>query len=230
MREEAEADQGNGYSEYKTRFGFRPKDEMPGMRKNLKRIAALSNALRYDVGLMPAFYMGWTLDFTKRVLTKLERFEPRWPEEPVIADDIRNYTDLNTLDIITSPASEHEFFVIRCKDLIKKKAVILLQYDTSRVGGINAAQKINTIAQAHQISVIPHAGQMYNYNLTMANINYLLSECFHMFKVELGNENLSYIFGGDQGAQGGYFQLDYDLPGLGITISEKHFHNFEMIE
>ena len=32
--------------------------------------------------------MGWNLDYTKRMIPKLMKFNPRWLEEPVIADDI----------------------------------------------------------------------------------------------------------------------------------------------
>ena len=106
----------------------------------------------------------------------------------------------------------------------------MLQYDTNRVGGITAAQKINAIAEAAQIPVIPHAGQMHNYHLTMANINCPMSEYFPVFDVEVGNELFYYIFEGDPEAQGGFLQLDDDKPGLGITISDKHHSNFEITE
>ena len=89
----------------------------------------------------------------------------------------------------------------------------VLQYDTNRVGGITAAQKINAIAEAHQIPVIPHAGQMHNYHLTMANANCPMSEYFPVFDVEVGNELFYYIFEGDPDARNGYLQLDDENPG-----------------
>ena len=146
MQKEAEEAQKNGYLAYKTRFGFGPKDGMPGMRENVKRVEALHEVLGYDVDLMLECYMGWTLDYTKRMLPKLARFEPRWLEEPVIADDVAGYKELNAMNIIPISGGEHEYSVIGCKDLIEQKAVSVLQYDTNRVGGITAAQKINAIA------------------------------------------------------------------------------------
>jgi len=108
--------------------------------------------------------------------------------------------------------------------------VIKVKYDTNRVGGITAAQKINAIAEAHQIPVIPHAGQMHNYHLTMANTNCPISEYFPVFDVEVGNELFYYIFEGDPEAKDGYLQLDDNLPGLGISITDRHSQHFEIFE
>ena len=133
------------------------------------------------------FIWAGNLDYTKRMLPKLEKFEPRWLEEPVIADDIHGYAELNRGPIPIS-GGEHEFSLMGFKQLLDLKAVSVIQYDTNRVGGITAAQKINALAEAHQVPVIPHAGQMHNYHLTMANANCPMAEYFPMHDVEVGNE------------------------------------------
>lgn len=106
----------------------------------------------------------------------------------------------------------------------------VLQYDTNRVGGITAAQKINAIAEAAQIPMIPHAGQVHNYHVTMANANCPISEHFPVFDVEVGNDLFYYIFEGDPEAENGFLQLDDDKPGLGIAITDKHLEHFEIVE
>ena len=229
MQAEAQTALEGGYQGFKMRFGFGPKDGMAGMRENLKRVEAVREVIGYDKDLMLECYMGWTLDYTKRMLPKLEKFEPRWLEEPVIADDVEGYRELNAMNIVPISGGEHEYSVIGCKDLIATRAVSVLQYDTNRVGGITAAQKINAIAEAHQVPVIPHAGQMHNYHLTMANINCPISEYFPVFDVEVGNELFYYIFEGDVDAVDGYIDLADDVPGLGISISDKHAANFDIV-
>ena len=62
----------------------------------------------------------------------------------------------------------------------------------------------------------------------MANMNCPISEYFPVFDVEVGNELFYYIFEGDPDADDGRLQLDDDLPGLGITISDRHLANFEI--
>ena len=230
MQAEAESAMKQGYTGYKSRFGFGPKDGARGMRENLNRVEALREVLGYDVDLMLECYMGWNLDYTKRMLPKLAPFEPRWLEEPVIADDIHGYAELNNLGIVPISGGEHEFSLMGFRQLLDLNAVSVIQYDTNRVGGITAAQKINALAEAYQVPVIPHAGQAHNYHLTMANANCPISEYFPVFDVEVGNELFYYIFDGDAQAVDGYLQLDDDTPGLGITISDKHLNNFEIIE
>ena len=229
MQREAEEAMKNGYQAFKSRFGYGPGDGMRGMRENLKRVEAVREVIGYGRDLMLEAYMGWNLDYTRRMLPKLERYEPRWLEEPVIADDVNGYAELNRGPIPIS-GGEHEFGLIGCTDLLRKGAVGILQYDTNRVGGITAAQKINAVAEAFQIPVIPHAGQMHNYHLTMANANCPVSEYFPVFDVEVGNELFYYIFKGDPDAVDGYLQLDDNLPGLGIEITDEHARNFEIIE
>ncbi len=229
MQKEAEEAMKQGYQGFKSRFGYGPKDGMAGMRENLKRVEAVREVIGYDRDLMLEAYMGWNLDYTRRMLPKLEKYEPRWLEEPVIAEDVAGYAELNKGPIPIS-GGEHEFGLIGCADLLRRGAVSVLQYDTNRVGGITAAQKINAVAEAFQVPVIPHAGQMHNYHLTMANANCPISEYFPVFDVEVGNELFYYIFKGDPDAEDGYLQLDEDLPGLGIEITDEHAHNFEITE
>ena len=229
MQKEAEEAMKHGYQGFKSRFGYGPKDGMAGMRENLKRVEAVREVIGYDRDLMLEAYMGWNLDYTRRMLPRLEKYEPRWLEEPVIAEDVAGYVELNKGPIPIS-GGEHEFGLIGCADLLRRGAVSVLQYDTNRVGGITAAQKINAVAEAFQVPVIPHAGQMHNYHLTMANANCPISEYFPVFDVEVGNELFYYIFKGDPDAEDGYLQLDEDLPGLGIEITDEHAHNFEITE
>lgn len=229
MQAEAEIALGQGYQAFKSRFGFGPKDGMAGMRENLKRVEAVREVIGYDTDLMLEAYMGWNLDYAKRMLPKLERFEPRWLEEPVIADDIHGYAELNKGPIPIS-GGEHEFTLFGFRQLLDLGAVSVIQYDTNRVGGITAAQKINALAEAYQVPVIPHAGQAHNYHLTMANANCPISEYFPVHDVEIGNELFYYIFSGDPDAVDGYLDLDEQKPGLGIEITDEHAGNFEITE
>ncbi len=86
------------------------------------------------------------------------------------------------------------------------------------------------MAEAYSIPVIPHAGQMHNYHLSMASVNCPISEYFPVFGVELGNELFYYLFEGDPVAENGCIDLKDDVPGFGITLSEKHIKDFDVIE
>jgi L-alanine-DL-glutamate epimerase-like enolase superfamily enzyme len=219
-----------GFTMMKLRFGWGPRDGAAGMRKNVDLIRTVREVVGDDVDIMIECYMGWTVDYAERILPRLEEFRPRWLEEPVLPDDIAGYSFLRRKSPIPISGGEHEFTLFGFKQLLDAEAVSVIQYDTNRVGGITAAQKINMLAEAYQVPVIPHAGQMHNYHLTMANLNCPISEFFPVNEVEVGNELFYYLFEGDPLPERGFINLSDDIPGLGITLSDKHLASFEVIE
>jgi len=148
----------------------------------------------------------------------------------VIADDIDGYAELNRLTSIPISGGEHEFSLYGFKQLLDRKAVSVVQYDTNRVGGITMAHKINALCEAYSVPVIPHAGQMHNYHLTMSSLNCPISEYFPVHDVEVGNELFYYIFDGDPAAENGFLQLDDDTPGLGLSLKTEYLDQFSIIE
>ena len=230
LQKEAESYKKQGFKMYKMRFGWGPKDGSEGMKKNIQLVEAVREVIGESADLMLECYMGWNLDYSKRMMPRLMKFNPRWLEEPVIADDIHGYAELNKMQMIPIAGGEHEFSLFGFKQLLDAKALSYIQYDTNRVGGITAAQKINALAEAYQIPVVPHAGQMHNYHLTMANINCPISEFFPVHDVEIGNELFYYIFQGDPAPKDGYIDLDDNLPGLGISLTDKFIKDFNIIK
>ena len=156
MQQEAQAYLDQGFSAMKMRFGYGPCDGPEGIRRNIDSVAAVREVIGFDVDLMLECYMGWTFDYTRRILPKLERFEPRWLEEPLLADEIDSYAALARQTSIPIAGGEHEFTVHGFRQLLDRQAIGVIQYDTNRVGGITAALKINALAEAHGVPVIPH--------------------------------------------------------------------------
>ena len=230
MQAEAEKYLKQGFTMFKSRFGYGPAHGTKGVAENLKAVEAIRDVIGYDNDLMLECYMGWTLEYAKRMLPRLEKFQPRWLEEPVIADDIDGYAELNRLTSIPISGGEHEYSLLGFKQLLDRKAVSVVQYDTNRVGGITMAHKINALCEAYSVPVVPHAGQMHNYHLTMSSLASPMSEYFPMFDVEVGNELFYYIFDGEPVAENGFLQLDDDKPGLGLTLKTEFLDQFEVLE
>lgn len=219
-----------GFTALKIRSGYGPKDGPTGMRRNIEQVRTLRELAGSDIDLMMDCYMGWTLEYARRFLPRLAEFNLRWLEEPVIADDIEGYIELKKMNLIPISGGEHEFTPYGFKDLLERHAVDVIQYDTNRVGGITAARKINAMAEAWSVPVIPHAGQMHNYHLTMASLASPMAEFFPVFDVEVGNELFYYIFKGEPQPEQGYLQLDDRKPGLGLEINEDYLSEFSIIE
>ena len=223
---EAERYKAAGFRAMKMRFGWGPRDGAAGMRRNVELVKTVREVVGDETDIMLEAYMGWTLDYARRMLPLLAPFNPRWLEEPVIPDDIAGYAELRAMNIVPISGGEHEFTPRGCAQLLDMRAVDVLQYDTNRVGGITAARKINAIAEAKSVPVIPHAGQMHNYHLVMADLNCPMAEFFPVHGVEIGNELFYYLFEGDPEPQNGTLQLDDNTPGLGLALSEKGMGDF----
>ncbi|HZQ53692.1 MAG TPA: L-rhamnonate dehydratase [Bryobacteraceae bacterium] len=219
-----------GYRAMKMRFGWGPVDGAAGMQRNVELVRTIRDVIGYEIDLMADAYMGWTLDYATRMLPLLEPFRLRWLEEPVIPDDIGGYAALKALGVVPIAGGEHEFTLYGFRELLERKALDYIQFDTNRVGGITQARKVSAMAEAFSVPVIPHAGQMHNFHVVMASLNSPMAEFFPVFDVEIGNELFWYIFDGEPQPENGYIDLRNDLPGLGITIKEDALKQFAVLE
>jgi L-rhamnonate dehydratase len=219
-----------GYRAMKLRFGWGPIDGAGGMQKNVDLVRTVRETVGDDVDIMADAYMGWTLDYARRMIPRLEPFRLRWLEEAVIPDDLHGYASLKAMGRVPIAGGEHAFTLFEFRDLLDARALDYIQFDTNRVGGISQARKIAALAEAHSVPVVPHAGQMHNYHVVMASLNSPIAEFFPPVDVEIGNELFWYIFDGEPKAENGYIDLRDDVPGLGLTIKEKELTKFSVIE
>jgi L-alanine-DL-glutamate epimerase-like enolase superfamily enzyme len=230
LRAEAQKYKDQGYQAMKLRFGWGPVDGAAGMQKNVELLRNVREVIGYDVDLMADAYMGWTLDYAKRMLPLIEPFQLRWLEEPVIPDDTRGYKELKGYGRVPIAGGEHEFTSFGFRDLLEMNALDYIQFDTNRVGGISQARKISALAESFQVPVVPHAGQMHNFHVVMASLNSPIAEFFPKVDVEVGNELFWYIFDGEPEPVNGYIDLDENVPGLGLTVNEESLKRFKIIE
>ena len=230
LSDEATRYKNEGFKAMKLRFGWGPVDGAEGMQKNLELVSTVRQAVGNGIDVMADAYMGWTLDYAKRMLPLLEPFQLRWLEEPVIPDDLRGYAELKSHGRVPIAGGEHEFTLYGFRDLLEARAVDYIQFDTNRVGGITQARKIAALAEAYSVPVVPHAGQMHNYHVVMASLNSPMAEYFPMVDVEVGNELFWYLFTGEPKAKNGFIDLNDEVPGFGLTLNEGNMKNFEIHE
>jgi L-alanine-DL-glutamate epimerase-like enolase superfamily enzyme len=230
LRAEARRYKDEGYKAMKLRFGWGPADGALGIERNVELVGTVRECVGNDIDVMADAYMGWTLDYAKRMLPLLEPFRLRWLEEPVIPDEVHGYAELKSFGRIPIAGGEHEFTLYGFRELLAARALDYIQFDTNRVGGLTQARKIAALAEAYSIPVIPHAGQMHNYHLVMASFNSPMAEYFPVVDVEVGNELFWYIFQGEPRASNGTIDLDENTAGLGLTINESGLGEFEIFE
>jgi L-lyxonate dehydratase len=219
-----------GYKALKLRFGWGPTDGADGMQRNVALVRTVREVVGDGVDIMADAYMGWTLDYARRMIPLLEPFRLRWLEEAVIPDDLHGYASLKAMNRVPIAGGEHGFTLYEFRDLLDARALDYIQFDTNRVGGISQARKIAALAESYSVPVVPHAGQMHNYHIVMASLNSPMAEFFPPVDVEVGNELFWYIFDGEPTPSDGYINLRNDLPGLGLTIKEDALKKFDVIE
>ena len=212
-----------GFRALKQRFGYGPREGLPGMRKNLELVQTVRQAIGPDVELMADAYMGWDVPYAIRMIRMIEDagIGLKWVEEPVIPDDIDGYAQIR--ESVSTPISggEHEFTRYGFRELIRRRAVDILQPDVNRAGGITEARKIWAMAAGFGLPVIPHAGQAHNYHLVMAHLNSPMAEYLPPVGEGgvLDDDTLFYeIFTGEPTAADGHVSLS-GAPGLGLELN-----------
>jgi L-alanine-DL-glutamate epimerase-like enolase superfamily enzyme len=230
LASEAQKYKDEGYKAMKLRFGWGPADGASGMQRNVELVRTVREVVGDEIDIMADAYMGWNLDYAKRIIPLLERFNLRWLEEALLPDDIHGYAELRRFGRIPIACGEHEFTVYGFRELIEAQAIDYIQFDTNRVGGLTQARKIAALAEAHSIPVIPHAGQMHNYHVVMASLNSPMAEFFPPVDVEVGNELFWYIFKGEPTPRDGFIDLDEETPGLGLLVHEEGLERFSITE
>lgn len=214
-----------GFTAMKQRFGYGPSSGAEGMRKNLELVRTVRNVVGPDIELMADAYMGWDVPYAIRMIRMLEDADLRleWIEEPVTPDDIDGYAKIRRSVATPISGGEHEFTLHGYHELIRREAVDILQPDVNRAGGITEARKIWALAEANNVRVIPHAGQMHNYHLVISHFNSPIAEYFPPPYPDgvLDDDTLFWeLFEGEPKAESGYVTLPA-VPGLGLSLKEE---------
>jgi len=230
LHAEAKAYADEGFKAVKLRFGWGPKDGVEGIHKNVALVQTVREAVGPNVDIMGDAYMGWNVEYAKRMLRHLEPLDMRWVEEPVISDDLAGYAALRAMNKVSISGGEHEYTLHGFRQALELGAFDIAQFDVNRVGGITAAKKITALCEANDVPVIPHAGQMHNYHITMSSFGAPISEYFPQVPVEVGNELFWYIFDGEPIAEDGFIDLSDNAPGFGLTLKTPDSENFKLTQ
>jgi len=149
-----------GYTAMKMRFCCGPSDPL-GVDKNVELVKIIRDAVGYSTELAGDAWMSWNLNFSLKMVRKLEKYEMSWIEEPLLPDDFESYSYLSRSTNIPIAAGEHHYHVYDFKRLLDA-GVRILQPDALWVGGITPMKKIAALAEAYGAIVIPHTSNVYN--------------------------------------------------------------------
>ncbi|MDJ1433227.1 enolase C-terminal domain-like protein [Halostagnicola sp. A-GB9-2] len=178
LEEEALEYAEKGFETMKLRFLHGPEAGREGMKENEEIVKTVRDAVGDDIGIAGDAYMGWNVRYAKKMLKRLERYDMEWVEEPVIPDDIDGYAELRKASNVPISGGEHEFTRWGHKELLEREAVDILQPDVHRCGGLTELLKIDSMASARDVPVIPHSGTNPHLHFIAASTNAPMAEYF----------------------------------------------------
>ena len=108
------------------------------------------------IDIMVDFHSLWNLTQAKRIAQALEEYEPYWLEDPVKMDNVDVLLDYASSTRLTVCGSETLGTRADFRDVIDRRAVGIVMFDTSWVGGISEARKVAVMAENPHLPVAPH--------------------------------------------------------------------------
>ena len=151
-REFAEA----GYTAQKWFFKRGPADGPVGMAENELLVKTVREAAGDDSTIMFDAWMSWDPHYAIAMARRIEQYNVRWIEEPVLPDKIKSHARIRAGTSIPIATGEHEYTRWGIQQLIEAGAADVIQTDTYWGGGISELQKICVLGSVHDIPVIPH--------------------------------------------------------------------------
>ncbi len=145
-----------GYAATKWFFRDGPTDGVAGIARNMRLVRSVRDASGPDVDIMFDAWMSWDLTYTIQMAARMEEYNPRWIEEPLLPDKIKQYGELRRNVRVPISGGEHEYTRWGIKELLDVGAVDVLQADIYWAGGISETQKIVALASAYDVQVVPH--------------------------------------------------------------------------
>lgn len=222
-----------GFDAMKLRFQHGPEAGREGMKRNEEIVRTVREAVGDDIKIAGDAYMGWTVKYAKEMTQRLGPYDMEWIEEPVIPDDIDGYADVRDAAPMPISGGEHEFTRWGHKELLERDAVDILQPDVHRCGGLTELLKIDAMASAHDVPVIPHSGTNPHLHFIAASTNAPMAEYFPIpdwYKDQQGDKDSTYadaIYENPPSAENGTISLPEGV-GLSSELNREALDHFAL--
>ena len=139
-----------GFMGMKTKVGGLPMDE------DVKRVAALRDAIGPDVKLMVDANQAYNATSAIRIGRRLEEYDLVWFEEPVNAQDVEGYLQVKSALPMAIAGGENLRTRYEFSQFLARRAYDIAQPDVVNVGGVTEMRNVAMTANTHGIQVNPH--------------------------------------------------------------------------
>lgn len=162
-----------GFRAVKMKIGGLPPAE------DFQRVKAVREAVGPGVDIMVDGNQGWSVADAIEGGRMLEQLNVRWYEEPVHwYDDVDGLAQVAAHVRLPIASGESEYTKQGCRDLMARGAVRIMQFDSTKAGGLSEGRKVAALAEAYNVAVAPHHDPQVHAHLVAAIPNGLIVESF----------------------------------------------------
>ncbi|MBK5962523.1 mandelate racemase [Rhodoplanes elegans] len=224
LADEAQSYVEQGWRALKLRCG----DTVP---RDVARVRAVRERLGDEIDILVDANTNYSLDDARRAMPAFDELGVGWLEEPFSPFDDRAYETATGFGNVPLAAGENHFTRFDFTRLIDGGAVMFLQPDLSKTGGVTETMRIAAVASAWKLTINPHTSAT---GVNMAATLNLLAAIDNpgYFEGDLAKHN---PFRDEVG--GLPYQLDADgcvwpseTPGLGLEVDEDFIRAHPLIE
>jgi L-alanine-DL-glutamate epimerase-like enolase superfamily enzyme len=209
-----------GFFGAKVPLPFGPAEGRAGLKSNVEFLASHREAVGPEFPLMVDCFMSLDVDYARELARAVKGLDLYWFEEALHADDSEGYRELKAAaPWVRWATGEHEYTRYGFRDLIKDRAIDVLQPDVMHVGGLTEVLRIAAMAAAYDIPVSPHCGGSYSYHFSITQPH---SPFVEYFNASPGGDRIGPVLGpmflGEPLPEGGRITLSND-PGWGLELN-----------
>jgi len=202
--------------------GVKMKVGRPDVGEDLERMQAVREVIGPHMRLMVDANQGWSVGEAMGRARAMERFQPFWLEEPILADDHIGYEALARSVNIPLATGETHYTRYQFADLFRRGAVAFVQADVHRCGGITEWMKIAHMAEAYNLPMAPHGLEEVHTHLACAVPNGYIIE-----HVASGGDGAFGIIANPLKPVDGYF-TPHEAPGHGVEFRQEVLDRFKV--
>ena len=129
-----------------------------GYRSDIAVVKAIREAVGPKVDIGADVNSAYDAATAIKVCHALAPYDLWFLEEPVYPDDIDGYELIRRSQPIPLAAGESEFGIFGFRELLRRRAIDIVQPDVARIGGFTAAKRLGALVHAHNVRYAPHTG------------------------------------------------------------------------
>ena len=222
LAEEASLHLAQGYRRMKMRLARSEEYDVAAVR-------AVRKAIGPTADLMVDASMRYNVELARRVGQVLEENRVFWFEEPFEPEDVDGFAALRGTVGVPIAAGENEFGAQGFRELIRAKAVDIVQPDASRCGGISEVVRVARMAAEAGLRFAPHT---WSDAVTVVANAHVVAAFPHGITVEVdrtGNPFIDELLEEPLDVCDGMLRLS-DRPGLGITLNRAVLERYRLAD